>query len=183
MWNSQLQQGTADHWKSSTDSKRISIPAFGKLRIDSMFLIRAVYTGTGNRLAYLRIGSAIDGVIQEREQFIQVNIRNHRQYLDRERIKIFDGRSEDLKVFKYDWGAWDDPLPLSGLPRDQAMATALQSAERYFQYGSGLQQPLIQLTGIPGIPRWLLTGARIPIYRLKRSGNTISVREGPFFPP
>ena len=48
--------------------------------------------------------------MQEKEHIIQVTVKNQVQYPEPSGIKIFDGRSEELSLFKYDWNEWNEPL-------------------------------------------------------------------------
>ncbi|MCK5101606.1 MAG: hypothetical protein KAR17_02285, partial [Cyclobacteriaceae bacterium] len=66
----------------------------------------ADYKNTG----YIKIASSVDGIVQEREHIIQVTVKKLNPIPDAFRIKIFDGKSEDLTLYKYGWREWDDPI-------------------------------------------------------------------------
>ncbi len=90
--------------------KQITIPAQSKVRVDSLCICKGVYLPSNRNIGYIKITSSIDGIVQERDHLIQVTVKN--QFSQRELlgIKIFDGRSDTLPLFKYGWGKWTDPL-------------------------------------------------------------------------
>lgn len=90
--------------------KQVTIPAQSKIRVDSLFLCKGVYLFSFRNKGYIKIASSIDGIIQDRDFLIQVTIKNQSQQTERCGIKIFDGRSESLSLFKYGWGKWTDPM-------------------------------------------------------------------------
>jgi hypothetical protein len=94
----------------SKNIKHLTIPAQSKIRVDSMFVCRGVYLALFRNKGYLKISSSINGVIQERDHIIQFTVKNKFPQTDPVNIKIFDGRSESLSLFKYDWGDWNKPL-------------------------------------------------------------------------
>ena len=90
--------------------KRLTIPAGSKLKVDSMFVCRGVYLTDFRNTGYIKISSIINGIPQERDHIIQVTVKNNFSKNDSDCIKIYDGRSESLALFKYDWGNWNNPL-------------------------------------------------------------------------
>ncbi len=93
-----------------TQPGSVTIPAQSKIRIDTFLSVRAQYPESRKNTAYLKITASIGGQFLDREHIIQVQIRDKGLPLDASSIKIFDGRSEELSLFKYEWNGWDDPV-------------------------------------------------------------------------
>jgi hypothetical protein len=91
-------------------SKKIKIPARSKTRVESLVICTGKYFTQFKNTGYLKISSSINGIIQDREQIIQVNIINETQQSELSGIKIMDGKSENLQLFKYEWGKWKQPV-------------------------------------------------------------------------
>ena len=92
------------------DRSQVTIPAQSKTRIDKLFVCRGVYISSFRNKGYLRISSSINGSIQDRDHLIQVTVKNTNPQMAPFGIKIFDGRSEELALFKYNWGDWNSPV-------------------------------------------------------------------------
>jgi len=90
--------------------KRVVVPARSKVRVDSLFVCKGIYLSSFRNKGYIKIASSIDGIIQDRDCLIQITVKNRSQYAEPFAIKIFDGRSELLPLFKYAWKEWNDPL-------------------------------------------------------------------------
>ncbi len=91
-------------------TKRVLLPARSKVRVDSLFECRGTYLSNYKNKGYIKISSSIDGVIQDRDCLFQVTVKNHSQRTELFAIKILDGRSERVPLFKYAWGEWKAPL-------------------------------------------------------------------------
>jgi hypothetical protein len=91
-------------------SKQIKIPARSKTRVESLVICTGKYFPSFKNTGYLKISTSINGIIQDREQIIQVNIINETQQSELSGIKIMDGKSENLQLFKYEWGKWKQPV-------------------------------------------------------------------------
>ena len=91
-------------------SRRVAIPPQSKISVDSLVVCKGKYLPLFKNIGYIRINSSIDGTMLEKEHIIQVTVKNQVQYPDPSGIKIFDGRSEELSLFKYNWNEWNDPL-------------------------------------------------------------------------
>jgi enterochelin esterase-like enzyme len=91
-------------------SKQIKIPARSKTRVESLVICTGKYFTHVKNTGYLKISSSINGIVQDREQIIQVNIINQTQQPELSGIKIMDGKTENLKLFKYEWGKWKQPV-------------------------------------------------------------------------
>ncbi len=91
-------------------SGRVFIPAQSRISIDSLIVCRGKYLPSFRNTGYIKITASIEGLKLEKEHIIQVTVKNQVQYPDPERIKIFDGRSENLSLFKYGWNEWNDPV-------------------------------------------------------------------------
>lgn len=89
--------------------KQVKIAPKSRKRIDSFIVCKGKYLSL-NSTAYIKISSSIDGITQDREQIIQVNITNHSQPSEHSAVKIFDGKSENLALFKYVWNGWNHPV-------------------------------------------------------------------------
>ena len=92
----------------SKDTKHLKVPAQSKIRVDSMFVCTGAYHSSFMNKGYIKISSSINGITQERDQIIQVTVKDSQTVPGS--IKIFDGRSESLALFKYDWGQLNNPL-------------------------------------------------------------------------
>jgi hypothetical protein len=93
-----------------TQPKAVMVPAQSKIKIDSFCLVRGNPADPRNNTACLRISSFIGGQQQDREQIIQIKIGDKGFLSEASAMKIFDGRSEELSLFKYAWNGWRDPL-------------------------------------------------------------------------
>jgi len=91
-------------------AKHVSIPAQSKIRVDSLFLCKGTYLTSFQNIGYVKITSAIEGNKQDRECIIQITVKNKPQQTELSGIKIFDGKSEQLPLFKYAWGKWNEPM-------------------------------------------------------------------------
>jgi hypothetical protein len=100
----------ADLLTIMTQPERVMIPALSKLAIDSFVVCRGSYPAMLQNVGYLKISSTINGVVQDRQHILQVHVKNKLLNLSSEDIKIFDGQSEDLALFKYAWNGWDSPI-------------------------------------------------------------------------
>ena len=62
------------------------------------------------KIGYIKITSSIDGVIQDREHIIQVVVKNITQTEQKVNVKIFDGISEEITMFRYGWKEFETPI-------------------------------------------------------------------------
>ncbi|MCK5102871.1 MAG: hypothetical protein KAR17_08650, partial [Cyclobacteriaceae bacterium] len=90
--------------------KQVTIPPQSKIRIDSFVTCRGSYLDSLRNIGYIKISSSINGIVQDREQIIQVCIKDKNTQFVPSEFKIFDGNSENLPLFKYDWREWDNPV-------------------------------------------------------------------------
>ncbi len=91
-------------------TRKVFIPALSKISVDSLIVCKGKFLPLYQSLGYIRITSSIHGMMLEKEHMIQVRVKNQVQHPDPSQIKIFDGRSEELSLFKYAWNQWNDPL-------------------------------------------------------------------------
>lgn len=94
--------------------RQVKIPAGSKKRVESLVICKGKYFSDFKNTGYLKISSFINGIVQDREHIIQVSIIEHAKQSDHSEIKIMDGKSENLQLFKYEWGKWKQPVS-SGL--------------------------------------------------------------------
>ncbi|MCB0689175.1 MAG: hypothetical protein KDC53_21705 [Saprospiraceae bacterium] len=90
-----------------SNTNRLTIPALTKIKVDSFFMVQGKYLSAEPNIAYLQIHASIDGVALDRVQYRQVHVKSAQLQLDVTRVRIFDGLSDSLPVFKYNWGSWD----------------------------------------------------------------------------
>jgi len=90
--------------------KSVKVPAKGKIHIDSLVVIRGNTLEAFNNTGYIKISASVAGITQEREHIMQVVIKNANAVHGAAGIKIFDGRSEELALYKYAWNEWDHPV-------------------------------------------------------------------------
>jgi len=89
--------------------KSVKVPAQSKVHIDSLVVIKGKALDDFKNTGYIKISAIIEGVEQDREHIIQVVVKNAVVNKSAS-IKIFDGRSEELALYKYDWNGWDHPF-------------------------------------------------------------------------
>lgn len=91
------------------DSSRITIPAMSKMSADTLFILKGICPEPDQNRAFIKVVMVTDGIIHDREHIIPVIIKN--QTVDSEilKVKIFDGKAEQLPLFKYGWHEWDMP--------------------------------------------------------------------------
>ncbi|MFC2125864.1 alpha/beta hydrolase [Bacteroidota bacterium] len=90
--------------------EEVTIPAQSKIRINSFAVCSGTYSTSPGNTGNIKITSRINGVAQKRDHIIQVIVTKDGPQLDLSGIKIFDGRSENLALFKYAWNEWDQPM-------------------------------------------------------------------------
>jgi hypothetical protein len=90
--------------------KSVKVPAQSKVHIDSLVVIKGKTLDDFKNTGYIKISAIIGGVEQDREHIIQVVVKNATTVSESASIKIFDGRSEELALYKYDWNGWDHPF-------------------------------------------------------------------------
>ena len=92
----------------------VSSPKAYKLEPGKVTMLEDLVTLTGNftsrnkNLAYLHLGYQHKGIPSPRERIIQVHITDSMKKVSADNIMIFDGRSEQLPVYRYNWGDWDE---------------------------------------------------------------------------
>jgi len=72
-------------------------------------VIEGKYKNSFENKGYIKISYSIDGIPQEKEHIIQVHVIDQAIPLESSQVKIFDGKSENLSLFKYAWNEWDNP--------------------------------------------------------------------------
>jgi hypothetical protein len=81
-------------------------------RLDDLVTLTGHFTSRNRNLAYLHLGFQYRGMPASRERIIQVHIMDSLKQLTGEQFMVFDGRSEQLQVYRYDWGDWDRKVRL-----------------------------------------------------------------------
>jgi hypothetical protein len=89
--------------------KSVVLPAKSKTHIDSLVVVYGSNLDDYKNTGYIKIGTSIDGTDQEREHIIPVVVKRVNSEQEAASIIIFDGRSEELALFKYNWNGWDHP--------------------------------------------------------------------------
>lgn len=89
---------------------QVKIPPLSKVSIDSFAVLKGKCLPGYKNTGYIKIASSIDGIVQDREHIIQVVVKRQSHITDDIGVKIFDGRTEKLRVLSYGWREWDDPL-------------------------------------------------------------------------
>lgn len=90
--------------------KQVTIPALSKITIDSFVVCKGKYLADYQNTGYIKIASSIDGIVQDRVRIIQVVVKKSTPKTDELIVKIFDGKSEELALYKYRWLEWDTPI-------------------------------------------------------------------------
>jgi hypothetical protein len=91
-----------------TSSKAYTLVPGEVTILDDLVTITGNFTLRNKNLAYLHLGYHHNGVNSGRERIIQVHIIDSIKEVSIDNIMIFDGRSEQLPVYRYDWGDWDN---------------------------------------------------------------------------
>ena len=86
--------------------ERMTIPSQTKIRVDSFFKCKGKYLSSKTNIGYVQISASIDGKPLDRVQYRQVQVKPASIILDASRVRILDGQTDTLAVFKYDWGTW-----------------------------------------------------------------------------
>jgi hypothetical protein len=76
--------------------------------LQDLVTISGKFTSCNKNLAYLYLGFDCKGVPSSRERIIQVHIIDTLHEVAAENVKVFDGRSETLQIYRYNWGDWDN---------------------------------------------------------------------------
>ncbi|MEQ6118721.1 alpha/beta hydrolase-fold protein [Reichenbachiella sp. MALMAid0571] len=89
---------------------QVVIPALSKLTIDSFFTCKGNYLPDFRNTGFIKINTVIDGVVQDREHFRKVVVKEVTQVTGNFKVKVFDGQSEELALYQYQWNQWDNPF-------------------------------------------------------------------------
>ena len=90
--------------------QQVTIPALSKISIKSFCICKGNFQPEFKNTGYIKIGSSINGIIQEREHIIQVIVKKEVEIEDDFSVKIFDGKTENISTYKYGWHKWDSPV-------------------------------------------------------------------------
>tara|TARA_Y100001972_G_scaffold128138_1_gene187598 strand:- start:1126 stop:2445 length:1320 start_codon:yes stop_codon:yes gene_type:complete len=100
-----------DLLKITNQPEEIVIPALSKISIGSFFTCVGSNAEDFKNTGFIRISSSIDGVVQDRVQYRKVVVkRDIRPDPADFEVKIFDGRTEELPLYQYQWNGWNDPF-------------------------------------------------------------------------
>jgi hypothetical protein len=105
----------------------------GKVTIlDDLVTLRGRFTSPNHNLAYLHIGYHHKGDTSSRERLIQVHITDTLREVSRDDMLIFDGRSEALTVYRYNWGDWDNRVRLETITEGQGNGNGIAEPGELF---------------------------------------------------
>lgn len=90
--------------------KQLTIPALSKKRMDAFVICKGASIEGYKNTGYIKIGASINGIVQDRKHLIKVIVKKQSPVNDTFKIKVFDGKKEDLELYKYVWNEWDIPL-------------------------------------------------------------------------
>ncbi|MFI0429367.1 alpha/beta hydrolase [Mariniflexile sp. HMF6888] len=90
--------------------KKVTIPALSKITIDSFFACKGTFLPNYQNTGFIKINLAINGVIQNREHYRKFVVKDFSKVVDSFKIKIFDGKTEELKLYQYKWNEWNNPF-------------------------------------------------------------------------
>ncbi len=88
----------------------VSLKAGSKIKADSVLICKASAYSSDMNMAFLKISMKAGGVLLDREHILPIVVKNRKLPEEGIKVKIFDGRSEELPVFSYAWNEWDRPL-------------------------------------------------------------------------
>jgi hypothetical protein len=91
-----------------TGLKAYDLQPGGLTILDDLVTITGNFTERNKNIAYLHLGYHHKGITSSRERIIQVHITDAFHEISADNVLIFDGRSEQLPVYRYDWGDWDN---------------------------------------------------------------------------
>jgi len=91
-----------------TSSKAYDLAPGEVIKLDNLVTLTGNFTSRNKNLAYLHLGYQQHGVPSQRKRIIQVHITDVINKVSADNIMILDGRSEQLAVYRYDWGDWDN---------------------------------------------------------------------------
>lgn len=89
---------------------QVTIPALSRIKIDTFAVIKGKYLPDYKNTGFIKISSSIKGIVMDREHIIRVNVKKQNPFPGDGIVKIFDGRTDTLSVYKYAWREWDDPV-------------------------------------------------------------------------
>ena len=107
----------------------VKLPALSKTRVDSFHIIKGSLGNVRSTRSYIKIGSSINGVRQDRTQIVPVQIINRTLTMSDAEVKVFDGRGDDLPVFSYIWNQWDEPLDTAHIAEGQGNGNGIPEAD------------------------------------------------------
>ncbi len=95
--------------------KEVTIPALSKLKIDSFFTGKGTFLPDYHNTGFIKINTIINGVYQNREHYRKVVVKNILPVTTNFSIKIFDGKTEELKFYQYQWDGWNNPFSIDSV--------------------------------------------------------------------
>ena len=100
-----------DLLKITRQPDEVIVPALSKISIDTFFTCVGKSAENFKNTGFIRISSSIGGVVQERIQYRKVVVkRSNQPDPDDFEVKIFDGRTEELPLYQYQWNGWNNPF-------------------------------------------------------------------------
>lgn len=141
------------------ETKEVIIEALSKKRIHSLVTCTGrIQPDQIRNTGYIKISSSINGAIQDREHIIQVNIMNPEPEIPE--VMVFDGRSEEVSLFRYAWGDWKDQVyPTAGVIAEglgngngraeagELFSVWINPGEAFDEGDSGSWHPAVPLNG------------------------------------
>jgi hypothetical protein len=100
--------------------------------LDDLVTITGNFTSRNKNLAYLHLGYHHNGIASIRERIIQVHITDSIKKVPTENIMIFDGRSEQLPVYRYNWGDWDNRVRTETISEGQGNGNGIAEPGEIF---------------------------------------------------
>ena len=91
-----------------TSSKAYDLAPGEVTILEDLVSVTGNFTSRNKNLAYLHLGYQHNGVKSTRERIIQVHIIDTLKEVANDNVIIFDGRSEKISVYRYNWGDWDN---------------------------------------------------------------------------
>jgi hypothetical protein len=100
--------------------------------LEDMVTLTGNFTSRNKNLAYLHLGYQHKGIPSSRERIIQVHITDSMGKVSADNIKIFDGRSEQLPVYRYNWGDWDERVRHETISEGQGNGNGIAESGELF---------------------------------------------------
>ncbi len=143
--------------------EKVTIPALSKVTIDSFFTCTGKYKDDFENTGFIKISMLIDGMVQDRIQYRKVVVKKiENPDPDDLEVKVFDGRSEELPLYQYEWNEWDMPFSTGRISEGTGDGDGMPEIGEIFSIWIKTPSPLNQADQATWHPVILLNGRQNP---------------------